>query len=302
MIAREAPESYRRFKIAKAGGGERTIHQPSQQTACLQRALMKVVLSDLRVHDCATAYVSRPGGSPLLRNAVLHARFAYSIRIDLRNFFPSIRPQDLLERLRLHYGRLDNEDESLVKSALFVRLRGGVMGLAVGAPSSPMASNAVMYPLDSMFSAYANSIGGVFSRYADDFVFSTNRRGACAEFLEHVSAELAATDSPRLRVNSRKTRFMSRGNRRIVTGIRITPEGRTSIGYESKRETCKRLDKFRRGLLTPEEKEHLQGYLAFLLDVERRFCRKLAEKYGPDVFNAALHPHSAPPMARAASG
>jgi hypothetical protein len=301
-MAKEAPESYRRFRIPKAGGGERLIHQPSQETLCLQHGLMKIALADPPVHDCATAYVSRPGGSPLLRNAKLHARFPYSIRIDLRNFFPSIRPGDLLQRLKQHYGSLAHEDEGLISLALFVRLRGGVMALAVGAPSSPTVSNIVMYTLDSALSACARSRGGVFSRYADDFVFSTDRPGECASFLRHVSEELARTDSPRLCINSKKTRFMSRGNRRIITGIRITPEGGTSVGHAKKREVCKLLHNFRRGRLPADERAYLQGYLAFLLDVERGFCRTLAQKYGPDVLNAALHLHVAPPIAISPSG
>ena len=83
-----APVRYKVYSIPKRNGNRRIIAQPAREVKRLQRALMKVLLSKLPIHEAATAY--RKGRSTL-DNARAHAENGPILKLDLKNFFPSIR-------------------------------------------------------------------------------------------------------------------------------------------------------------------------------------------------------------------
>ncbi|MGA2267668.1 MAG: retron St85 family RNA-directed DNA polymerase [Bryobacteraceae bacterium] len=279
-----APKTYRRFCIKKSSGGHRAIYHPSGPTKALQYALINLLLDKLPVHSSASAYHR---GCSIVANARAHASFAYSVRLDFSNFFPSIRPEDLLCRVTRVFGDISPESAEFVTSALFVRYASGQMGLAVGAPSSPAASNATMIDIDQALSAFALARGGCYTRYADDLVFSTNVKSETAGFALEVQHVLAGTASPSLRLNVRKTKYSSRASRRIVTGLVITPEGTVSVGRHNKRFVRKLLFDLSNDVLDKRSATYLKGYLAFLQDVEPDILNKLALRYGGAVVDRA---------------
>jgi hypothetical protein len=177
-----------------------------------------------------------------------------------------------------------------MKKCLFIGLPGGRKGLAIGAPSSPLVSNTVMYALDDKLRALAVSISGdsAYTRYADDIAFSTNLAGGCQRFYESLQRILNTEESPKLRINEDKTVFCSRGTRRVITGLFLTPGGEVSIGRKNKRYIRKLLFDLTQDALSDEERVYLSGYLAFVRDVEPDLCNRLALKYGAESVAAAL--------------
>jgi RNA-directed DNA polymerase len=292
-LATAAPVSYKRYSIPKSSGGRRIIHQPTAKTKALQHALMETILPALPVHPVAAAYV-RGNQSPLLKNALQHAKSAaqdvvyrYSVRIDFRDFFPSIVPDDLIVCLRA-VKALSDEDESFLRNSLFVQYRRKVFGLAVGAPSSPMISNAVMFSLDRELYAWASARGGVYTRYADDLVYSSNVIGDCAEFVARLEVLLKRTKSPCLTMNRRKTVYSSLATRRRITGLIVTPDGKVSVGRRNKRYLRKLLHKLRHGRISKERRAFLRGYLAFVRDVEPDLVNSLAIKFTAALLREAV--------------
>lgn len=293
QLGRRAPFRYKRYEIRKYDGGKRTIYQPERETKSLQYALMELYLSRLKVHRIAMAY--RHGlQSPQLKTAEKHSDYAYSLRVDFKDFFYSIRPKDLLFWFDQN-GIQTEGDDAFLGDALFVSDRSKRRRLAIGAPSSPSISNAVLYSLDDTLERKASAIdaSSVVTRYADDIVFSTNIKGACNRYLEVVEDTLAETDSPSLRLNESKTSFMSRGNRRVIAGLVICPDGRVTIGRDKKRYVRHLVHEFRCNRLENEEQMHLQGMLAYVLDVEPEFYNRLAHKYGAEVVTQALQSRDA---------
>ncbi|OVE74483.1 hypothetical protein BVX94_00095 [bacterium B17] len=295
-LAAVAPKSYRRDEGSKRSGrGSRVIFHPSKKTKALQYGLIKILLDDLPVH--ASAYAYRKGlKAPLLKNSMLHQKYSFSIRIDFKDFFPSIVPEDLfkvIDESGLFPAALDSADKRFLENVLFIRHH-GLMHLAIGAPSSPSISNAIMHSLDVLFSAFARDKDSVYSRYVDDIIFSTNRKGMCDEFLRFLSTTLSGTPSPILQVNATKTLVMSRGTRRCVTGMFITPEGGVSIGRTRKRKLRTLLYRYSKHLkgedvLSKEDLNYLKGNLAFVLDVEPDYYNRLVQKYTATMVNSALH-------------
>jgi len=289
-LSKNAHRTYRRYFIPKKRGGQRIIFHPSKSTKALQYGLIETILNRLPVHQCAAAYV---GGrkSPLLVNAEKHSRYSYTVRIDFKDFFPSIGPRDLLKVLResAQFGKINKQEEKFIKRSLFIKYRNGKLGLAIGAPSSPIISNIVMYSLDEEFQKLGMSVStnSVYTRYADDIIFSTNKKGGCREFYKGFEEIIGRTNSPNLTINKQKTVFTSRGTKRVVTGLHICPDGQISIGRSNKRFIKKLIHDFRVNALDSEKRKYLSGYLSFILDVEPDFYNRLALKYGGELLSRA---------------
>jgi RNA-directed DNA polymerase len=288
-LSQRAPNLYRHYTIPKKKGGSRTIHHPAKQTKSLQYALMDIFLNQLPIHSCAFAY-RRNIKSPLLKNAILHAQYSYSVRIDFSDFFHSISPADLFNQINIKGINLSTSDKEFIEDCLFIKVSNERKGLAIGAPSSPIVSNIVMFSLDEQIRSITNSISNQaeYSRYADDIIFSTNLRGGCQSFYNAMRELISKTNSPRLEINNNKTLFSSRASRRVVTGLFIRPDGGTSLGRRNKRYIRKLLFDLRQKSISKKKQKYLSGYLAFTLDVEPDFYNRLVLKYGASLVERAM--------------
>lgn len=92
--------------------------------------------------------------------------------------------------------------------------------LPQGAPTSPMLANLVCNKLDNRLSQIASAAELVYTRYADDIIFSgeINSRLTAECLIRQISKELR---SEGFKVNFHKTRYSPPGSRMIVTGICI---------------------------------------------------------------------------------
>lgn len=246
--------------------------------------MTNLVLNELPVHMSAQGYVRLRS---ILSNVRVHSHFAYSVRVDLSNFFPSIRPEDVLQVVERRMGKLSPQAAQFITDALFVEYRSGCKGLAVGAPSSPAASNAVMFGIDSALTAFAIARNGCYTRYADDLVFSTDSKGESARFVEEVDRVLSTTLCPRLHINRRKTSYSSRATRRVITGLVVTPDSAVSVGRRNKRFVRKLLFDLSENRLDSDSSGYLQGYLGFLKGVEPDVLNKFALRYGAGLLDRA---------------
>jgi hypothetical protein len=243
------------------------------------------------VHAAAQGFV-RGIKSPLRKNALSHSANPFLLRIDFSDFFPSIRPDDLLCKTPIDSdfsgGKITARDHEFLKKILFIANHDKSQGLPIGAPTSPCVSNVVMHDLDTSLAALADNFEFVYTRYADDLIFSTKNKDTSASLLIEIEKILAESDSPKVSLNNAKTCFMSRNCRRAVTGLILTPEGEVTVGRRNKRMLRALLCKAKYGNLGTKDASYLQGYLAFLRDVEPPYFNRLALKYGAELVQAAL--------------
>jgi hypothetical protein len=221
-IANKAPKFYRKYSIPKKRGGLRQIFHPAKETKLLQYAAIDILIAKMPVHRAAVGFI--PGLiSPLKVNAERHAKNEYLLRVDFDNFFPSVRPTDFFAALAAAKDGLDVDlgtaDKEFLKNILFVKYKDGSVGLPVGAPSSPVVSNVVMMELDREIQALAERYDAIYTRYADDLIFSTSKKESSAALLDDIEELLKATALPKLSLNQSKTCFMSRN----VSVLKSTP-------------------------------------------------------------------------------
>lgn len=278
---------YRKIRVKKRSGGERVLVQPAAELKLVLAWLNAEVLSKLPISTVATAF--KPGSS-IVKNATEHKSSLYSVRVDIKDFFLSVRTTDLMALIQKNGNLLpsfveDSGFEDVVRRGCFDRDE----RLPIGYPTSPTIANAVMFDIDNalleMIVGDPTKFGQArLTRYADDFVFSTDKRGACRNFVWAFEDILAKTSSPRLRVNANKTRFMSRaGGSTLVTGLRINQSGLVRVHPNYRDHVRLLLKHFAAGTLPGEEVARLTGHLAFVEHADPRLFTRLSFRYFEEI-------------------
>jgi hypothetical protein len=288
-LVSSAPYRYKVYEIAKkAPGKKRIIAQPARELKPLQYWLMENVLSVFPIHPSAVAYRR---GKNILDNAAPHAAHRYLCKLDFRNFFPSIKSTDFQRFMGSNPLATvwTEEDIGYMSRILFWRKkRGNVLQLSIGAPSSPLLSNILLYGFDVKVSALCAASGVTYTRYADDLSFSTNAPGILRVVEEKVGEICRQTRPPRLVLNEVKTVHASKKGLRRVTGLVLANDGVVSIGRQRKREIRATFHTYMRGGLNEEEIAELGGLLSFVKSVEPVFLERLARTYGAGALNHLL--------------
>jgi RNA-directed DNA polymerase len=227
-------DHYVRFEIPKRTGGTRLISSPKPALRATQEWIRSGILAHLHPHAAAMAF--RPGTS-IVDNALLHADADIVVRIDLKDFFPSIS----FPRVRGYFASLGyNPGISSVLGLLCtdaprVRLTHGSAthvvavgerGLPQGACTSPELANLIAGKLDRRLAGLAAHSEWTYSRYADDLVFSTSADAASPHRL--IRAVSTIIDDEGFVINSEKTRVMRSPNRQMVTGLVVNDGVRLS--------------------------------------------------------------------------
>lgn len=285
-LIRSAPARYKVHSIEKRNGrGTRLIAQPTAEIKLIQRWALVQYVNALPVHEAAIAY--RKGRS-ILHHATQHADQAYLLKLDFRDFFPSILGMDLDS----HFARFSDiqsaDRASLVQLFCWRRKPAGQLRLSIGAPSSPAISNTVMYEFDLRTFNYCSDLGVNYTRYADDLAFSTSSPRVLDQvhrFVRQLCKEMAY---PRLALHSGKTVFTSRKRNRQLTGLVLTNEGDVSLGREKKRELRAMVHRASLGQLDHDSTQRLRGLLAYVQSVEPEFLVSVERMVGKDALLAII--------------
>ncbi|QEZ91932.1 retron St85 family RNA-directed DNA polymerase [Proteus sp. CD3] len=284
-FARTAMNCYKVYSIPKRTSGVRVIAHPSKELKNYQRALVSILESQFEPHPASYAYQK---GKNIKLNAQKHAKKKFLLKMDFNDFFNSITPQIFLAELRYRKILLSKAEENLLINLFFwnkTKSEDKKLVLSVGAPSSPMLSNFIMYRFDEIVSEYARENSIVYTRYADDLTFSTNIKDILFSTPEYIKGILRNLYQHYITINDSKTVFTSMAHNRHVTGVTITNNFELSIGRERKRLISVMTHKFKIGVLNEEDLCYLQGLLSFAINIEPNFIKRLSRKYGKEIVN-----------------
>lgn len=210
---------YKVFEVAKKSGGVRQILAPVSPLKIIQKKLKQVLESVYQPKPSVHGFISERS---IVTNARLHKKRRYVLNIDLKDFFPSI-----------HFGRVRGmfmgnpyHLNSQVATVLAQVCCYNAM-LPQGAPTSPIISNMICARLDAKLQQLAKQHQCIYSRYADDITFSTNRSkfpSALAYLSELGQVELgdelsSIIEDNGFQINPKKTRLQVRQQRQEVTGL-----------------------------------------------------------------------------------
>lgn len=276
-----APHRYKKYEINKRNGnGKRLIAHPSKELKFIQRLIITHLQELLPIHETALAYRK---GKSIKDNAQIHLHTRYLLKMDCKDFFPSINPKLFFE-VSQNAGILFNDkDKKLLSNILFYKLnRNSSLQLSIGAPSSPLISNFIMYFFDEEIKKVCDRKKINYTRYADDLTFSTSLQNILFEIPEIVLSSLENHTNGCIRINNQKTVFSSKAHNRHVTGITLSNNNTLSIGRKRKRQISSLIHKFTLGVLNHRTILHLQGLLSFAKYIEPDFYQRMCKKYGQE--------------------
>lgn len=277
-----SPHRYKVYEIPKRNSNKtRTIAHPAKELKFIQKLIVSYLENKLPVHNCAYAYKL---GIGIKNNAQVHLKTKYFLKMDFESFFPSITPALFFDIAKKTGLEISTEDNILLQNFLFWKeKRNSSLKLSIGAPSSPLVSNFIMYYFDENIKIICEQKDINYTRYADDLAFSTNKKNTLFEIPNIVINALEAETQGIIKVNPDKTIFSSKAHNRHITGITLTNDNKLSIGRERKRLISSMIHKFSQGLLDIDSILKLQGLMSFANHIEEDFYHRMSKKYGKDI-------------------
>lgn len=202
---------YRRFEVPKRSGGTRTLEAPADGLKAVQRTILRRLLGRLRAHEVCHGYER---GRCIATNAAPHVGAAVTLKLDIRDFFPTTAA----DRVEAYFRAIGWDRKA---SALLTRLTTNGKGLPQGAPTSPRLANLVNFPMDARLAGLARKLGATYTRYADDMTFSWPAEDRARRILAEAigSAKAILREYGYTMHHARKLRVARAHQRMLVTGL-----------------------------------------------------------------------------------
>jgi len=304
---------YRLFAINKRSGGRRFIHAPCNTLAIAQDFINKEILQKISLHPAAYAFHSQGG---IRRCAEVHCGAKWLFHFDLRDFFHHVSEMEVYavfkdagyrSLMAFEFARICTNTHLPKRLAQLCKYPNREQAnqcipypprlwgvLPQGASTSPMLSNLAANKLDEALTSYSRENGFVYTRYADDLIFSAIRlpegksRGRIRGEIVKKIYEQGFIE------NKKKFRVAGPGSRKVVLGLlvdgqkpRLTRETVRRIDrylYASKKYGVDEVAKYERFESTYGFYNHLSGLIAYTKDVDtcrwKEFNRRLRNLSG----------------------
>lgn len=139
----------------------------------IQKNLKKNFLDNIVLSDRAFGFVKEQSYFDYLNEHTNCFSAKYYLRIDIKDFFGSINGKHIKDALNFYVDGEEKDDiiANLQKIVLFNDK------LIQGTPIAPAISNIVFRQLDIRIERYCDKCGVDYSRYADDLLFSSDKKG-----------------------------------------------------------------------------------------------------------------------------
>lgn len=216
-IVSQKSRLYVTYRIKKHSGKFRRIDAPQEPLKSTQRLLVYKILYLFKPHKISYGFVR--DRNPI-DNARMHVGKKHIINVDIKDFFPSITYDEVLNTLKWILALQKKFTYTPEDVVLLAELLTYNKSLPQGAPTSPPMSNIVCIYLDQWLNniqeskQYKNKI--VVTRYCDDITVSTNETKELHNILRNIMECLRETG---FRANKQKVKIRSSHQRMEVTGI-----------------------------------------------------------------------------------
>lgn len=283
---------YRRFTIPKRSGGERNIWAPLPKLKELQRWILREIAEKLPIHGSCHGFVA---GRSILSNAEVHNNSSIVVRMDLKDFFPTLtfprvkgifRHAGYREQIATLLALICTEAprEVIKHDGELHYISLGPRCLPQGAPTSPALSNVAGLKLDRRLNGLAKKLGWRYSRYADDLTFSlpekykkgNSQLGALLKAVPNI------VNDEGFQINRKKTWVARKGGRQCVTGLIVNGKDAPRVPRKKQREIRSAIYNLQQGkeLREGETIEQILGYVAFIYMSQPQKGKQLLEKIG----------------------
>ena len=205
-LARQTERSYRKKVEAKPSGGYRVYFIPNSDLMKVQRCIHRSLLRHLPVHESIHSYRRK---RDTISNAFVHVGNPILVKLDIKDFFPSIRPNNV-------YKMFMEKGCSSSVAKLLTTLTTFKNQLPQGPPTSPGIANQVLAPLARRMSGVCVQHGLALSVFGDDICVSGSKRAAQ---VRHLLGRIVESEG--FALNLEKSGVRKAGEKKTVTGISV---------------------------------------------------------------------------------
>ncbi|MDD5381948.1 MAG: reverse transcriptase family protein [Phycisphaerae bacterium] len=230
---------YREFNL-DVKGKNRLLVEAIGLLKTIQRRILDDLLLRIRPFEGSFGLAT---GRTIKDNAKVHAKSKYIVKLDIKDFYPSIHRKKIYEFFTKQ--QKCSPDVTHILTALTTRKH----SLPLGTSTSPMLADQIVRPIDMRINGIANKAELKYTRYIDDITLSGNFP------LERMSKTvMKLLKQSGFRTKKDKLIYYKPfeiGQERVITGVRVT-DGQISAPldyvkaleielkaaiYQSKRET-----------------------------------------------------------------
>lgn len=205
------------YFVRKHDQSLREITVPSLKLKIIQKWILDNILSKINVSRNAHGFVK---GKSIMTNvqAHIHDEESWLLRVDIKNFFPSICIESIVEIFeRLEYSK------EVSKTLAGLCSKDGK--LCQGFPTSPSLANIYMIQfdieLDNFITTLDTKYDLVYTRYADDIIVSGLKKEGYTHIIRRIKNQIdTLISSVDLEINERKTSVQKK-ERKKLTGLYI---------------------------------------------------------------------------------
>lgn len=306
-------QRYETFEIPKKSGGTRIITAPVGDLKLIQKRLSELLQNCLQEIELAQGFSDEgikrervvhgfKRARTIMTNAKEYLRRRYVFNADLSDFFDTIN----FGRVRGFF--IKNHHFALQPKVATVLAQIACYDgkLPQGSPCSPVISNLVAHILDVHLLQLASRAGCIYTRYADDLTFSTNKKSFPAKIAKIVADQphswSAGSELKKIvqkngfALNESKTRMQYNNSRQDVTGLVVNQKVNVSRTYRhavramvhSLRRTgefhlphsVKKVSNAQEIMTIEGESDQLHGMLSYIHQVES-YNRKVYNNINP---------------------
>jgi RNA-directed DNA polymerase len=205
---------YKRKFLVKPDGRRRLIACPAPFLKNYQKKILTEILEKAEISNACTGFMKNKS---IVTNAKNHIQAQTVVKIDLKNFFNSMKFKHVFEVFR---GFGYNRPVSGILACICTDWYGsGGRYVPQGAPSSPMIGNLYASHLDKRLEGLWSKKGFSYSRYADDLTFSSHVSKIKVRNLIHASYQIIKDE--KLYPNFTKTKVLRKQHKKSITGITV---------------------------------------------------------------------------------
>ena len=264
LLSRKTENYYIRFTIPKKDGSPREILSPSYSLKMVQKWILREILQKIKVSEEATAYKPNMGNGVRL-NAERHRYSLYILGLDVKDFFPSIKREKV-------YFLFNNLGYNSLVSKILSNLCTFDGYLPQGAVTSPYISNLVCYKLDKRLKGLCSKRNVIYTRYADDLVFSCDDKTILNK-IKAVIKDILQDEG--FYINNVKTRLLSPYSHKVINGITIN-DSKLKANRNMKKEIRAMIH---RALVTKDYSNinEIRGYISYVNSIEDGYKKKVIQ-------------------------
>ena len=235
-------------------------------------------------HNAAHAYVQNRSIKTALE---IHQKnkSKWFLKLDLKDFFPSHNKEYITKTLKQIYPFAFMFDDDKYKEFINNMIDYALLNnkLPQGTPLSPTLTNILMVPIDYQISKEINNIDNtyyVYTRYADDLLISSKYKFDY-KLITNIIHNIFIKNNTPFKINTEKTRFGSSSGKNWNLGLMLNKDNKITIGHKNNQKMRAMLNSFCHNYATysVEEKQHIQGLLAYYKSIEPDYIKYCIDKY-----------------------